>query len=237
VVGGARMGQAVAETLGRRGCRIAVGYRQSQTAAMSTLQHLRSLQIAATSFRCDLDDPTSIKAAVKTLGETYGRVDCLVNLASIYLETPRDPQGALDSWDRHLSANARGAYALTRAAEPLLRAAGSARVIHISDWTAASGRPRYPEYSAYFVSKAALKAAVEVLALELAPDILVNAIAPGPMLPPPGMDAVERAAVEKATPLRRWGGAEEIAKAVLFLAETDFVTGETIRVDGGRHLF
>jgi NAD(P)-dependent dehydrogenase (short-subunit alcohol dehydrogenase family) len=70
----------------------------------------------------------------------------------------------------------------------------------------------------------------------LAPKVLVNAIAPGPILPPPGLSAQEYDAVIKATPLARWGGAEEIAKAVVFLVETDFVTGETIRVDGGRHL-
>ena len=76
----------------------------------------------------------------------------------------------------------------------------------------------------------------EALALELAPDILVNAIAPGPILAPPDLTAEEDAEVKRATPLGRWGGAEEVAKATLFLIETDFVTGECIRVDGGRHL-
>ena len=109
-------------------------------------------------------------------------------------------------------------------------------MVHISDWTSASGRPRYKDFSGYYVSKSAVKAVVETLALELAPTIQVNAIAPGPMLPPKGMTAKENAAVRKATPLGRWGGAEEMTKAVLFLIETDFVTGETIRVDGGRHL-
>ena len=88
----------------------------------------------------------------------------------------------------------------------------------------------------YYASKAAVKALTESLALELAPDVLVNAVAPGPILAPPGLTAEENAAVLGLTPLRRWGGAEEIAKAVLFLIETDFITGESIRVDGGRHL-
>jgi NAD(P)-dependent dehydrogenase (short-subunit alcohol dehydrogenase family) len=90
----------------------------------------------------------------------------------------------------------------------------------------------------YYVAKAGVKALTEALALELAADqILVNAIAPGPILAPEGSSAEELEAVAKATPLGRWGGAEEIAKAVVSLIETDFITGETIRVDGGRHLY
>lgn len=82
-----------------------------------------------------------------------------------------------------------------------------------------------------------MKALTEALALELAPDrILVNAVAPGPIVPPPAATADEQAAVERATPLGRWGGEVEVAKAVAFLCESDFVTGETIRVDGGRHV-
>jgi NAD(P)-dependent dehydrogenase (short-subunit alcohol dehydrogenase family) len=87
------------------------------------------------------------------------------------------------------------------------------------------------------VAKAGVKALTEGLALELAADqILVNAIAPGPILAPPDLPAEESEAVVKSTPLGRWGGEDEIAKAVLFLVESDFVTGETIRVDGGRHV-
>jgi NAD(P)-dependent dehydrogenase (short-subunit alcohol dehydrogenase family) len=86
------------------------------------------------------------------------------------------------------------------------------------------------------VAKAGVVGLVESLALELAPSILVNAIAPGPILAPQGMGDEEQREVVKATPLGRWGGPEEIARAVLFLIETEFVTGETVRVDGGRHL-
>jgi NAD(P)-dependent dehydrogenase (short-subunit alcohol dehydrogenase family) len=77
----------------------------------------------------------------------------------------------------------------------------------------------------------------EALALELAPEILVNTIAPGPILAPPGLSEKESQEVQRNTPLKRWGGSIEIAKAVLFLIETDFITGECIRVDGGRHLY
>ena len=96
---------------------------------------------------------------------------------------------------------------------------------------------RYKGYIPYYVSKAAVAALTESLALDLAPEILVNVIAPGPILAPPDLTPDENAKTIEATPLARWGGAEEIAKAVLFLVETDFVTGECIRVDGGRHLY
>ena len=110
------------------------------------------------------------------------------------------------------------------------------RIVNFADWLAASGRPAYKDFVAYYVAKAGVKALTEALALELAPKILVNAIAPGPILPPPDMTASERDEVAAATPLGRWGGELEIAKAVIALVETDFITGETIRVDGGRHL-
>jgi NAD(P)-dependent dehydrogenase (short-subunit alcohol dehydrogenase family) len=89
----------------------------------------------------------------------------------------------------------------------------------------------------YYVAKAGVKALTEALALELAADrILVNAVAPGPIVAPPGMSAEDSAAVEQATPLGRWGGEAEVARAIAFFCESDFVTGETVRVDGGRHL-
>jgi NAD(P)-dependent dehydrogenase (short-subunit alcohol dehydrogenase family) len=115
--------------------------------------------------------------------------------------------------------------------------AGGGRVITFSDWVAASGRPRYKDYVPYYVAKRAVIGLTEALSLELAEhQILVNAIAPGPIVAPPDTGADELKAVEAATPLGRWGGEDEIVTAVLFLLESNFVTGETIRVDGGRHV-
>ena len=117
------------------------------------------------------------------------------------------------------------------------QSAGGARIINFADWLPASGRPGYKGFVPYYASKAAVVALTESLALELAPDVLVNAIAPGPILAPPNLTPAENADVIDATPLHRWGGAEEIAKTVLFLVDSDFITGECIRVDGGRHLY
>jgi NAD(P)-dependent dehydrogenase (short-subunit alcohol dehydrogenase family) len=118
-----------------------------------------------------------------------------------------------------------------------MRRTGGGRVINFADWVARSGRPAYQGYLAYYTAKAAVIALTEALALELAADrILVNAIAPGPIVPPPDLTVEERDEVAASTPLGQWGGETEIVKAVRLLIESDFITGETIRVDGGRHL-
>jgi len=120
---------------------------------------------------------------------------------------------------------------------PHMRRQNGGRIINFSDWVARSGRPRYLGYLPYYVAKTGVIALTEALAAELAAEnILVNAIAPGPIVAPPGTTEEEAKAVEEATPLGRWGGEMEIAKAVLSLLDSDFITGETIRVDGGRHL-
>ncbi|MEO7135933.1 MAG: SDR family oxidoreductase, partial [Vicinamibacterales bacterium] len=139
--------------------------------------------------------------------------------------------------DRQLAVDLRASFVFAHAAAPLMKANHGGRIINFADWVAASARPRYPGYLPYYVAKAGVKALTEGLALELAADqILVNAIAPGPILAPPDMTQEESDAVVKSTPLGRWGGEDEIAKTVTFLVESDFVTGETIRVDGGRHV-
>ena len=123
------------------------------------------------------------------------------------------------------------------AAVPHMRRVRGGRIVNFADWVAASGRPRYEGYLPYYVAKAGVIALTEALALELAPDqILVNAIAPGPILAPEGTTDEELRKIERVTPVGRWGGEIEIAKIVLALVDSDFVTGETIRVDGGRHL-
>jgi NAD(P)-dependent dehydrogenase (short-subunit alcohol dehydrogenase family) len=165
-----------------------------------------------------------------------GRLDALLNMASVYSQLSLENTDEA-AWNAVLDIDLRAAFLCARSAIPHMRRVGGGRIVNFSDWIAASGRPRYTGYVPYYVAKRAVIGLTEALALELAGDrILVNAIAPGPIVAPPGTTADEYAAVEKATPLGKWGGAEEIARAVVFLLETDFTTGEVIRIDGGRHV-
>ncbi len=234
ITGGARIGQVVAAALAGRGCSLALTYRDSREAAETTAASARTAGVKATVLRADATDEAQIVAAVNDTVKSLGGLDILINMASTYQKTP-NPDGA--HWSASLDANAKSAFLYSIHAAPIMKQGGTGRIINFSDWTAVSGRPRYKGYIPYYVSKASVAALTETLALEFAPDILVNAIAPGPIAAPPDLTPEESELVIKAVPLARWGGAEEIAKTVLFLVETDFVTGECIRVDGGRHLF
>ncbi len=236
ITGGARIGRTVAEWLAGRGCHIVVTWRASRDAAVETVQAVERAGVRALAFQADLGTAVAIPRVIQEVDGTLGRLDILVNMASVYRAVPLDRLDARE-WDENLNANLRAASLLALAAAPLMRRGGGGRIINVADWTGASGRPRYKGYLPYYVSKKAVIGLTESLALELAPEILVNAIAPGPILPPPGLTEEENREVIRATPAGRWGGADEIAKAVLFLVETDFVTGECLRVDGGRHLF
>lgn len=236
ITGGARMGEAIATALAGLGVDVALAYRSSSAAADRAATAVRALGRRAHTVRADLADPSACRAAVDEAASTFGRLDLVINMASVYRALPFDALDA-DAWDRQLASDLRSAYLVALAAVPHLRAVGGGRIVNFSDWVAASGRPRYEGFVPYYVAKAGVKALTEALALELAADqILVNAVAPGPIVAPPGTSADEIAAVEQATPLGRWGGEAEIARAVVFLCQTDFVTGETVRVDGGRHL-
>jgi NAD(P)-dependent dehydrogenase (short-subunit alcohol dehydrogenase family) len=236
ITGGARIGQTIAVALARRGVDVAMTYRSSKTSAEETVKKAKELGVRGLAVRADLTKAADLVRAVKKVASSFGRLDILVNLASIYEKTAL---ASLDAkvWQKNMAANLESAYLLSLQCAPWMKRRGQGRIVHFSDWIAASGRPRYKAYLPYFVSKVGVVGLTQGLALELAPEILVNAIAPGPVLPPPDLSAKENRAVKRATPLGRWGGPEEIAKAVLFLIETDFVTGECIRVDGGRHLF
>jgi NAD(P)-dependent dehydrogenase (short-subunit alcohol dehydrogenase family) len=236
ITGGARMGEAVAATLAELGADVALVYRASAEAAERAAAAVRARGRRAHTLCANLAEVHACRAAVNEVAATFGRLDVVVHMASTYEPVPLDQ---LDEahWDRQMSVDLKAAFLVSHAAVPHLRAAGGGRIIHVSDWTAASGRPRYPGYVPYYVAKAGVKALTESLALELAVDrILVNAVAPGPIVAPPGTSAAALVAVERATPLGRWGGAAEVARAVAFFCESDFVTGETVRVDGGRHL-
>jgi NAD(P)-dependent dehydrogenase (short-subunit alcohol dehydrogenase family) len=236
ITGGRRIGAVVAEELARRGMDVALSFNRSQEEAGRAAATVRAAGRRAFTLRADVSQADECVALVDEAARSLGRLDVLINMASVYSAVPFD-QADERYWDSVIDVDLRGAFLCARAAVAHLRAAGGGRIINFADWIAASGRPRYPGFLAYYVAKRGIIGLTEALALELAADqILVNAIAPGPIVAPPGTTDKELEAVEAATPLGKWGGEIEIARAVVFLLESGFVTGETIRVDGGRHV-
>jgi NAD(P)-dependent dehydrogenase (short-subunit alcohol dehydrogenase family) len=236
VTGGKRIGLVVAEQLAARGADVALSYARSRPEAEQAADRVRAAGRRSAVIAANLADPDACAALVEATVAELGRIDILVNMASVYVEKPFDDLTAAD-WNAVVDVDLRAAFLCARAAAPHMRRAGGGRIVNFSDWIARSGRPRYRGFLPYYVAKGGVIALTEALALELAADdILVNAIAPGPILAPPDTSDEEREAVESATPLGRWGGEIEIAKAVLALVESDFITGETVRVDGGRHV-
>jgi NAD(P)-dependent dehydrogenase (short-subunit alcohol dehydrogenase family) len=236
VTGAKRIGAVVAEEFSKRHVSVGLVYGHSRTEAEAAAERVRQHGTRAEIFRADLSDPAACAAVVEEAAQKFGRLDILVNMASVYKERPLDELTVAD-WNANMDIDLRAAFLCAKASVPHMRRQGGGRIVNFSDWLAKSGRPRYPGFLPYYVAKAGVMALTEALALELAGDnILVNAIAPGPILAPPDTTDDETRAVEKATPLGRWGGELEIAKAVLALLDSDFITGETIRVDGGRHV-
>lgn len=236
ITGGKRIGSVVAEHLARSGADVVLTYARSREDAERSAAAVVALGRRALAVAADLADPAACAGVVGAAVQTFGRLDILINMASVYVRRPFDAQ-SLQDWLGPIDVDLRASYLCARAAVGPMRQQGGGRIINFSDWVAKSGRPRYAGYLPYYVAKAGVIALTEALALELASDnILVNAIAPGPIVPPPELNDDEVKAVEDATPLGRWGGEAEIAKAVMALIDSDFITGETIRVDGGRHI-
>lgn len=236
ITGGRRIGQVVAHDLAARGADLVLAYRGSRAEAEASAEDARALGRRAAVLQADVSKAADCETLVNGAIAALGRLDVVINMASVYTSEPFDAMTEA-SWDRNLGINLKSAFLCSYAAARAMRQNGGGRIINFADWLARSGRPNYPGFTAYYVAKAGVIALTEALALELAASgVLVNAIAPGPILPPPDMSPEEVEEVAHATPVGRWGGEQEIVKAVLTLVTTDFITGETIRVDGGRHL-
>jgi len=236
ITGGKRIGLVVARELATRGVDVALTYARSKAEAEEGAAIVTAAGRRAVTLQADLSDPDACANAVQRTVAELGRLDILINMASVYARKAFNALTVGD-WDAPMRVDLRAAFLCAHAAVPHMRQQGGGRIINFGDWVARSGRPRYEGFVPYYVAKAGAIALTEALALELAADhILVNAVAPGPIVAPPGTSDDEFEKVEQATPLGRWGGEQEIAKAVVALLDSDFITGETIRVDGGRHL-
>jgi len=236
ITGGKRIGAVVAIEMAKQGADIGLCYNRSKVEADKTAAAIRELGRKVFIRQADLTKAADCEAFVNEGAKTFGRLDVLVNMASIYVAKPFN-ELTVEEYDENVAVDMRSAFICSRAAVPHLRKAGGGSIINFSDWLSKSGRPRYTGYLPYYVAKTGVIGLTEALALELAPDkIRVNAIAPGPILAPPDTSDEEFANVEKSTPLGQWGGEKAISDAVLALLKMEFVTGETIRVDGGRHV-
>jgi NAD(P)-dependent dehydrogenase (short-subunit alcohol dehydrogenase family) len=234
VTGGAvRLGRALVDRLAREGADVCVHYGSSRAAAEETVRALRKLGVRATSVQADVNEPVSAAQHVcaHALRE-FGRIDVLINNAAIFargslLETDEV------NWDRHLNINLKSPVFLCRELAKSLARDSRAHIVNIVDWRAE--RPG-AGHLAYSVAKAGLVALTKALALELAPQVQVNAIAPGAILPAPGASREQFAALGRQAPLQRTGHPDDIADAVVYLLRSEFVTGEVLHVTGGQEL-
>lgn len=235
VTGGAkRVGRAVALHLAEAGCDVAITYRSSGEEAAATAEAIERRGRRAWALRADLARAEAVEPLGRALIEATGRVDVLVNNASVFEPTA---WGELEEagWQRQMTINALSPVLLTQALGRELAANEGGRVVNFAD-IHVMGRPRRG-YLAYEASKAALAAATESLAIELAPAVTVNAVAPGVVAWAEQIEEPEREAYLRRVPLERAGTPEDAARTVVYLArDADYVTGQVIRVDGGRWL-
>ena len=217
---GTRVGRAIGLDLARHGWEV-VAHFHSHRPPRSLL-----------GIRGDLAAPEGPASLAKAFRKRFDRLDLLVNNAAVFERRHLEDTDA-DLFDEQMALNARAPLLLTRALLTLLRR-GRGSVVNVLD--VGGALVPWAAYSAYGASKAALRAVTEALALELAPEVRVNGVAPGTVLWPESLTAGARRSLARRIPLRRVGDPDDVARAVRFLADSPFVTGATVPVDGGRHL-
>jgi pteridine reductase len=238
ITGGRRLGTKLALMLAARGMNLAFSYHTSPDGMQKVVDDCRIAGVQADSFQADLRHPEEADLLVQKTVARFGSVSVLVNLTSIYTRTPFEtlqPQDYYDSIASNLSAPYFTAIAAARVMrqQPIENGL-QGKIIHFTDW--AVDRP-YCDFLPYLVAKGALVTLTKALAVELAPSITVNAIAPGTVEPPATASDEKLEQIRRSSVLHRIGSANDVNQAVLYLLEgTDFVTGEVFRVDGGRFL-
>jgi pteridine reductase len=226
-----RVGRVIALELARHGANVVVHYNTSASDAAATVGEITALGVQAFAVAADLGKPASVAQLARDADTRSGGVSVLVNSASNYLRVPFDDLTEA-VWDASLDVNLKAPFLLAWHLGRAMRARGEGRIVNIADW---AGERPYNDYLPYCVSKAGVICLTKALAKALAPTVQVNAVAPGPVLLPEEMSEAERAAVTRATPLKRVGRPEDVAACVRFLVtEASFSTGAIFHVDGGR---
>lgn len=230
VTGGAhRVGKAITLMLAQAGADVVVNYFNSSKDADETVAEAQALGVRALAVRCDVADYGQVSHMGETILREFGGVDIVVNSASLFDQTPF-PTDDIAAWQRVTGISIDGPFFMCNKLAPSMLARGGGAIVNIIDLSA--WEP-WPNFAAHSVSKAGLLAFTRQLALELAPTVRVNAVAPGPVLPPPEYDEQRAAKAAAGTLLKRWGTPEDVARAVRYLLEADYVTADVITVDGG----
>lgn len=232
-----RVGSVVAEALAQQGFRLAVHYRSSAQEAEETVARLRLLGAEAQAFHADLTEEAGVKAMIAAVLQRFGQLDVLVNAAAAWRSKPLETVTAADV-KHYFETNTLGTFLCSQhAGLAMLKQTTGGCIITIGDW--ACERP-YRHYAAYFPSKGAIPTLTRTLAVELGtrhPGVRVNCILPGPVMLPPDLPQAERDEAINATLVKREGKPENIAQAVQFFIQNDFVTGVCLPVDGGRTIY
>lgn len=232
VTGGARrVGATLSRMLAAAGASVAVNFHASAAEADALVREIEASGGRAHAFRADVSEPAQVQQLVEQTLAAFGHLDVLVNNASRFDRKPL-LQITPAEWDRVLDVNLKGPFLLAQAAAPALRERRGA-IVNILDLSAFQA---WPSYIPHAVSKAGLLHLTRLLARALAPDVRVNAVAPGTVLPPDDFDGSDNAGGMDRRLLDRAGRPEDVADAVRYLLEADFVTGEVVVVDGGRRL-
>ncbi|MFN2165389.1 MAG: SDR family NAD(P)-dependent oxidoreductase [Anaerolineae bacterium] len=231
VTGGAhRVGKAIVLALAQAGANVVINYHSSAEAAEQTATEVQALDVGALAVRADVSDHEQVSAMVNAARTRFGGVDILVNSASLWKRTPF-PMENLADWHKVTGILIHGSLYCANAVAPMMLVQGEGAIVNIVDLSA--WQP-WPDRAAHCIGKAALLALTRQLALELAPAVQVNAVAPGPVLQVPGSSAQDNAETARGTLKGRWGAPGDVAEAVLFLVRANYVTGEVLVVDGGQ---
>jgi len=236
ITGGAhRVGKAITMMLAQGGANVIVNYHSSGTAADETVGEARALGVEALAIQCDVADRAAVHTMVDTIIDYSDGVDIIVNSASYFgkIPFPSAEPDAWAMWEQVMRISIDGPYMICNGLVPAMQARGGGVIVNIVDlsvWFPWSG------FMAHAVGKAGLLALTQSLALELAPAIRANAVAPGLVEPPPNRSQKMIETAINRNLLHRWGGGEAVARAVRYLIEADFVTGEVLTVDGGERL-
>jgi pteridine reductase len=228
---GQRVGQALAVALGNEKMHVAVHYNRSADGARATQEMIERSGGKATIFQSDLGDARAPAELVEKVASELGSLAVIVNSAAVMERTPVGtvtPQ----AWDAIFALNLRAPFLISQAAAPIMKADGGA-IVNIADLAAFESWPGYIPHS---ISKAGVVKMTSALARVLAPEIRVNAIAPGAVLLPADWSAEAGDRLISTTPLKRLGSPDDVVGAMLYLLDADYVTGETVIVDGGRHI-